>query len=87
MGYGDIGQAVGNLAQAFKMNVIALRRRTQLSQHEHDQALKAQCLPLSICCSRTFLFEFAWSACVSKFLPVHVSVPVEHPVALCCVSC
>ncbi|KAA6427928.1 MAG: D-isomer specific 2-hydroxyacid dehydrogenase [Trebouxia sp. A1-2] len=39
VGYGDIGQAVGNLAQAFKMNVIALRRRTQLSQHERDQAL------------------------------------------------
>ena len=30
IGYGDIGQACGRLAKAFKMNIIALRRNTQL---------------------------------------------------------
>lgn len=34
IGYGDIGQACGRLAKAFKMRVVALRRRTQLSAAE-----------------------------------------------------
>ena len=82
VGYGDIGHAVGNLARAFRMNVIALRRRTQLSQHEQNQALRVQCLPLSICRNHSFLFEFTWSVCVSETLPVCASVPVKHPFAV-----
>lgn len=34
IGYGDIGQAVGRLAKAFRMRVIALRRRTELSEED-----------------------------------------------------
>jgi len=34
IGYGDIGRACGRLARAFKMRVVALRRRTELSEEE-----------------------------------------------------
>ena len=40
VGYGDIGQETANLAQAFKMKIIALRRRKELSQHDKDLNLK-----------------------------------------------
>ena len=40
VGYGDIGQETANLARAFKMNIVALRRRTELSQHDKDLHLK-----------------------------------------------
>lgn len=49
MGYGDIGQEVGSLARAFKMNTIALRRRKQLSEQEQDHGLKVQLLIPSTC--------------------------------------
>ncbi len=32
--YGDIGQACARLARAFRMKVVALRRRTQLTEAE-----------------------------------------------------
>ncbi|PNW71822.1 hypothetical protein CHLRE_16g689700v5 [Chlamydomonas reinhardtii] len=34
IGYGDIGQACARLAKAFRMRVVALRRRTELSAEE-----------------------------------------------------
>lgn len=40
VGYGDIGQETANLARAFKMKIIALRRRKELSQHDKDLNLK-----------------------------------------------
>lgn len=40
VGYGDIGQETANLARAFKMNIVALRRRTELSQHDKELHLK-----------------------------------------------
>ena len=40
VGYGDIGQEAANLARAFKMKIIALRRRKELSQHDKDLDLK-----------------------------------------------
>ena len=40
VGYGDIGQEAANLARAFKMKIIALRRRKELSQHDKDLNLK-----------------------------------------------
>ena len=40
VGYGDIGQEAANLARAFKMKIIALRRRKELSQHDRDLNLK-----------------------------------------------
>lgn len=40
VGYGDIGQETANLARAFKMSIIALRRRKELSQHDKDLGLK-----------------------------------------------
>ena len=40
VGYGDIGQETANLARAFKMRIVALRRRKELSQHDKDIHLK-----------------------------------------------
>ncbi|KAA6429132.1 MAG: D-isomer specific 2-hydroxyacid dehydrogenase [Trebouxia sp. A1-2] len=40
VGYGDIGQETANVARAFKMNIVALRRRKELSQHDKDLHLK-----------------------------------------------
>lgn len=40
VGYGDIGQSAARIARAFKMNIIALRRRTELSEQEKAESLK-----------------------------------------------
>jgi lactate dehydrogenase-like 2-hydroxyacid dehydrogenase len=40
VGYGDIGQSAARIARAFKMNILALRRRTELSQEEQENGLK-----------------------------------------------
>ena len=48
VGYGDIGQETANIARAFKMNIIALWRRTQLSKQEQDQGLKVKLFLSSI---------------------------------------
>lgn len=37
--YGDIGQACGRLAKAFKMNVVALRRRVEMSEAEQKEGV------------------------------------------------
>jgi lactate dehydrogenase-like 2-hydroxyacid dehydrogenase len=37
--YGDIGQATARLARAFKMRVVGLRRRAELSQKEKEEGL------------------------------------------------
>jgi prephenate dehydrogenase len=39
VGYGDIGQACARIARAFKMDVVALRRRVQLSEQEAKEGL------------------------------------------------
>ena len=39
VGYGDIGQACARIARAFKMNIVALRRRVQLSEQETKEGL------------------------------------------------
>lgn len=51
VGYGDIGQETANLARAFKMKIIALRRRKELSQHDKNLNLKVNLCTssLSIC--------------------------------------
>ncbi|BDA42800.1 D-3-phosphoglycerate dehydrogenase [Coccomyxa sp. Obi] len=40
VGYGDIGQSAAKIARAFKMNIIALRRRDELSEQEKAEGLK-----------------------------------------------
>eukprot|EP00983_Pelagomonas_calceolata_P082378 1155913-Pelagomonas_calceolata.AAC.1 len=37
--YGDIGQACARLARAFKMHVVGLRRRAELSEKEKQEGL------------------------------------------------
>lgn len=37
--YGDIGQACARLAHAFKMHVVGLRRRAELSEEEKQEGL------------------------------------------------
>jgi phosphoglycerate dehydrogenase-like enzyme len=37
VGYGDIGQACARLAKAFRMRVVALRRRTTLTEAEKQE--------------------------------------------------
>lgn len=39
VGYGDIGQATARLARAFKMRVVALRRRAELSAEERAEGV------------------------------------------------
>lgn len=39
VGYGDIGQACARLARAFRMNVVALRRNTQLTEAEQAEGI------------------------------------------------
>ncbi|GBF97360.1 D-isomer specific 2-hydroxyacid dehydrogenase [Raphidocelis subcapitata] len=39
VGYGDIGQATAKLARAFRMRVIALRRRAELSEAEKEEGV------------------------------------------------
>ena len=43
VGYGSIGQETATLARAFKMKIVALRRRKELSQHDKDIHLKVIC--------------------------------------------
>ncbi|KAG2489804.1 hypothetical protein HYH03_011753 [Edaphochlamys debaryana] len=45
IGYGDIGQACGRLAKAFRMRVIALRRRTELSAAEREAGVVEKIYP------------------------------------------
>ncbi len=40
VGYGDIGQSAAKIARAFKMNIVALRRRDELSEQEEAEGLK-----------------------------------------------
>ncbi|KAK9790351.1 hypothetical protein WJX73_000184 [Symbiochloris irregularis] len=40
VGYGDIGQACAKLGRAFGMRILALRRRTELSDQEQQSGLK-----------------------------------------------
>lgn len=42
VGYGDIGQACGKLAKAFKMRVIALRRRAHLSDEDREAGILSE---------------------------------------------
>jgi lactate dehydrogenase-like 2-hydroxyacid dehydrogenase len=39
IGYGDIGRACGQLAKAFKMEVIALRRRPEMSEADKQAGI------------------------------------------------
>ncbi len=50
VGYGDIGRATAQLARAFKMRVVALRRRAELSEDERrEDVLAALYRPDQIC--------------------------------------
>ncbi|KAK9824989.1 hypothetical protein WJX81_004929 [Elliptochloris bilobata] len=40
VGYGDIGQTCARIARVFGMRILALRRRTELSESERDSGLK-----------------------------------------------
>ena len=40
VGYGDIGQSTARIARAFGMHILAMRRRTELSESERDSGLK-----------------------------------------------
>lgn len=42
MGYGDIGKSCGKLAKAFGMQIIALRRRAQLSDAEKSEGVLSE---------------------------------------------
>lgn len=42
LGYGDIGQATARLARAFQMRVVAVRRRTELSEAETQEGVLSQ---------------------------------------------
>ncbi len=42
VGYGDIGQKCAHIARAFGMRIVAMRRRTELSEDERDSGLKAR---------------------------------------------
>ncbi len=42
VGYGDIGQKCAHIARAFGMRIVAMRRRTELSESERDSGLKAR---------------------------------------------
>ena len=48
VGYGDIGQSAARIARAFRMNILALRRRTELSKEEEEEGLKVR-----VCSPRT----------------------------------
>ncbi|KXZ49056.1 hypothetical protein GPECTOR_23g141 [Gonium pectorale] len=45
IGYGDIGQACGRIAKAFRMRVVALRRRTELSEEEKAAGVVEKIFP------------------------------------------
>ncbi|PNH07305.1 D-2-hydroxyacid dehydrogenase [Tetrabaena socialis] len=45
IGYGDIGQACGRLAKAFRMRVVALRRRVELSEEERAAGVVEKIFP------------------------------------------
>lgn len=48
IGYGDIGQSCARMARVFGMHIVALRRRTDLSESERESGLKvgpARCHP------------------------------------------
>ena len=40
IGYGDIGQSCARMARVFGMRIVALRRRTDLSESERESGLK-----------------------------------------------
>ena len=40
VGYGDIGQSTARIARVFGMRILAMRRRTELSESERDSGLK-----------------------------------------------
>ena len=51
VGYGDIGQACARMARVFGMHILALRRRTDLSESERESDLtvtSARSLPCSL---------------------------------------
>ena len=58
--YGDIGQACARLAKAFRMRVVALRRRTELSAEEQAAGIVVSA---GVCFEdRVFGQWVAWSA-------------------------
>lgn len=44
VGYGDIGRATAGIGRAFRMKIVALRRRVQLSDDERKQGLQVPLL-------------------------------------------
>lgn len=44
VGYGDIGRATAGIGRAFRMKIVALRRRVQLSDDERKQGLQVMVL-------------------------------------------
>ena len=48
VGYGEIGQETAGIARAFGMNIIALRRRTELSKEDIELQLKVQLSPCRV---------------------------------------
>lgn len=77
VGYGDIGQETANLARAFKMKILALRRRKELSQHDKDIHLKVQhdlfCMDVSnqfllTLCHKLYLFCLLHKLCLLRLL-------------------
>ena len=44
VGYGDIGRATAGIGRAFRMKVVALRRRVQLSDDERKEGLQVMIL-------------------------------------------
>lgn len=73
LGYGDIGAACARLARAFKMRVIALRRRAHMSDAEKDEGVLVGAIgemgkELFAVCQSTELASFLIAACFSSLL-------------------
>ena len=48
VGYGDIGQTCARLARVFGMRILAMRRRTDLSESERDSGLQVSLIRVGL---------------------------------------
>lgn len=92
VGYGSIGQECGRIARAFKMNIIALRRRADLSTEEKEQGLKARLLPAACCGLKALWMSDIATSCgphmlLSPQCAVAFTTAVRWPSVLCSSWC
>ena len=53
VGYGDIGRATAGIGRAFRMKIVALRRRVQLSDDERKEGLQVLIFDAHVPCCRS----------------------------------